>query len=37
MNSLLKRKNSLTSVVVAAIFALGAFTAGTSVAQEKTV
>ncbi len=37
MNSRLGRKNNLTSVVVAAIFALGAFTAGTSVAQEKTL
>jgi len=35
MNSLLERRNSLTSVVVAAILAVGAFTAGTSCAQEK--
>ena len=37
MNSLLKRKNNRTSVAVAAIIALGAFTAETSVAQEKTL
>ncbi len=37
MNSLLERKSSLTGAVVAAILALGAFTAGTSVAQEKTL
>ncbi len=37
MNSLLEHKNTLTSVVVAAIFALGAFTTGISVAQEKTL
>ena len=37
MNSLLERKNNLTSIVVAAIFALGAFTTGISVAQEKTL
>ena len=37
MNSLPERKNSLPSVVVAAIFALGVFTTGISVAQEKTL
>ncbi len=37
MNSLLKRKINLTSVVVATIFALGAFTTGISVAHEKTL
>ncbi len=37
MKSLLGHKNNLTSVVVTAIFALGAFTAGISVAQEKTL
>ncbi len=35
MNSLLERKNHVTSVVVVAILALGAFTIGISVAQEK--
>ena len=37
MNSLLEHRNNLISVVVVAIFALGAFTAGTSCAQEKTL
>ncbi len=37
MNSLPEPKNSLPSVVVAAIFALGVFTTGISVAQEKTL
>ncbi len=37
MNSLRERKNNLTRVVVTAIFALGAFTTGMSVAQEKTL
>ncbi len=37
MSSLLKRKNNLTSVVVAAILALGAFTTGISVAHEQTL
>ncbi len=37
MKSRIEHKNNLTSVVVAAIFALAAFTAGTSVAQEKTL
>ncbi len=37
MNALPERKNCLTSVVVAAIFALGVFTTGISVAQEKTL
>ena len=37
MNSLPERKNSLKSVVVAAIFAVGIFTTGISVAHEKTL
>lgn len=39
MNSLLKHKNNLTltAVMAAAIFALGAFTTGVSAAQEKTL
>jgi len=37
MNSLLERRNNLTGVLVAAIFALGALTTGISVAQEKTL
>ncbi len=37
MNPLLGHKNKLTSVVVAAILALSAFTTGISVAQEKTL
>ncbi len=37
MNSLPERKNSLASVMVATILALGIFTTGTSVAQEKTL
>ncbi len=37
MNSLPERKNSLASVAVAAIFALGVFATGLSVAQEKTL
>ena len=37
MNSLPERKNSLKSVVVAAIFAVGIFNTGISVAHEKTL
>ena len=37
MNSLPERKNSLASVMVATILALGIFTTGISVAQEKTL
>ena len=37
MNSLPERKNSLKSVFVAAIFAVGIFTTGISVAHEKTL
>ena len=37
MNSPLKRRNKLIGVMVAAMFALGAFTTGISVAQEKTL
>ncbi len=37
MNSVLERKNNLTSVVVAAVVTLGVFTTGISVAQEKTL
>ena len=37
MNALRARKHNLTSLVVAAIVALGAFTPGISAAQEKTL
>ena len=37
MSSLLEHRNNLIRIVVTTIFALGAFTAGTSCAQEKTL
>ena len=37
MNALTERRNCLTSIMIATILALGIFTTGTSVAQEKTL